>query len=429
MSAGAGARALASPSKLRVGIFVIQFPTPSETFIVTKVLGLLDAGVDVQVFSASRSPYWERFDALRGRDDVRSRVHHLAPTGRSPAALLRGLGVVLGRLARHPLEFCRFALHCWRARRANTLGFLRGVYWRAAFVGRELDVLHVEFDSAGLGVVDLKEFLRCKLLLSSRGTFQRTSVSRRHAGVYRQLFRHVDGYHFISSFLRQNTRSLGLPPEVRSWLIQPAVDVGLLRPPPAAPDERPDGPFRILSVGRLSWEKGYEFAIDAVARLVERGMRVEYTILGEGEYREAVTFAAEQRGLLQAGVVRLPGAVPREAVVEYYRAADALLHAALDEGFCNAVIEAQAMEVPVVTTDAGGLPENVVDGETGFVVPRRDPEMLAEKLWLLGHDPALRRRMGEAGRRRVLREFDLAEQVVKFRRLYHELTGVPSGAQ
>ena len=82
----------------------------------------------------------------------------------------------------------------------------------------------------------------------------------------------------------------------------------------------------------------------------------------------------------------------------------------IEEGFCNAVIEAQAMELPVVTSDAGGLPENVEDGVTGFVVPRRNPAALADKLALLARDPALRRRLGCAGRARATARFDLDRQ-------------------
>jgi colanic acid/amylovoran biosynthesis glycosyltransferase len=74
-----------------------------------------------------------------------------------------------------------------------------------------------------------------------------------------------------------------------------------------------------------------------------------------------------------------------------------------------------------VCSDADGLPENVADGESGFVVSRRDPWALAEKLAVLAGDPALRRRMGQAGRERVLRCFRLEQQLAAFERLYQEV--------
>ena len=101
--------------------------------------------------------------------------------------------------------------------------------------------------------------------------------------------------------------------------------------------------------------------------------------------------------------------------------ADAFLHAAVTEGFCNAVLEAQAMMLPVVCTDAGGLIENVLNGETGFVVPRRNPQALAEKLALLARDWELRQQMGQAGRQRVLTYFRLPDQVQAFEQFYKQV--------
>jgi colanic acid/amylovoran biosynthesis glycosyltransferase len=105
------------------------------------------------------------------------------------------------------------------------------------------------------------------------------------------------------------------------------------------------------------------------------------------------------------------------------QSADVLLHAAVSEGFCNAVVEAQAMELPVVCTDADGLRENVADGETGFVVERRNPAALAGKVEKLAQDPQLRRRMGEAGRRRVTSRFQLRDQIDRFERFYSAILG------
>jgi colanic acid/amylovoran biosynthesis glycosyltransferase len=111
-----------------------------------------------------------------------------------------------------------------------------------------------------------------------------------------------------------------------------------------------------------------------------------------------------------------------------YATADIMVHAAVEEGFCNAVIEAQAMELPVVTSDAGGLPENVEDGVTGFVVPRRNAEAMAEKIIELARDASLRQRLGAAGRARALERFDLDRQAAAFVRLYTELAALPRRA-
>jgi colanic acid/amylovoran biosynthesis glycosyltransferase len=106
--------------------------------------------------------------------------------------------------------------------------------------------------------------------------------------------------------------------------------------------------------------------------------------------------------------------------------ADLFLHAAVSEGFCNAVMEAQAMQLPVVTSDADGLRENVADGVTGFVVPRRDPAALAANMQVLINDPFLRTQMGAAGRERVQSCFDIRDQAERFLDLYQRVLDQPA---
>lgn len=91
------------------------------------------------------------------------------------------------------------------------------------------------------------------------------------------------------------------------------------------------------------------------------------------------------------------------------------------EGFPNALLEGMAAGNPMVVTDAGGSPEIVVDGETGFVVPVGDVEAIAGAITRLIEDPALRRRMGEAGRKRVEECFTTDRLVANMTRLYEEL--------
>jgi glycosyltransferase involved in cell wall biosynthesis len=125
--------------------------------------------------------------------------------------------------------------------------------------------------------------------------------------------------------------------------------------------------------------------------------------------------------------VRLLGSRPREAVLDQIRAADVFVHASVSEGFSNGLLEAQAMELPAVSSDADGARENLCDGETGFVVPRRDPEALADKVLLLAREPELRLRMGRAGRRRVLKHFRPQDQTDAFLELYEHALRVRAG--
>lgn len=419
---------MTSNRPLKIGIFVMAFPVPSETFIVTKVLGLLDAGMDVRIFANRPSPHWEKFDILKGREDIKARIEYALPTHPAWKVLTVGLGGLALKALRHPGAFWRLVRDSWRHRKKTHLTVLKRIYILSQFVGHSLDILHIEFDTQALGVIDVKTYLGCKVLLSSRGTFQKTSVLDQYPDAPKFLYQYVDGYHFISEYLRDNAYRLGLSREVPYWLINPAIDLQLFTPRPES-EHSSANIIRLITVGRLEWVKGHEFAIDAIAKARAAGVPAEYIIVGDGEYKEAVMFAAHQWGLLDNDVVKFVGVVPREQVVACLHDADIMIHPALDEGFCNAVIEGQAAELPVIASDAGGLPENIEDGVTGFVVPRRDPDALAEKIILLAKDPELRRRMGKAGRARALKLYDISAQVQQFMTLYQELAHLgPKGA-
>jgi colanic acid/amylovoran biosynthesis glycosyltransferase len=153
--------------------------------------------------------------------------------------------------------------------------------------------------------------------------------------------------------------------------------------------------------------------------LIAGGTPAVYRIVGGGSYEEPLLFARYQLGL--EDMVTFLGPRPPAEVVEQMRWADVFLHPAVSEGFGNAIIEAQAMRLPVVAGDAGGLLENVANGRTGFVVPRRDAAALAERLAALAADPALRREMGRAGRERVETRFSLPGQIAAFDRFFREV--------
>lgn len=116
-------------------------------------------------------------------------------------------------------------------------------------------------------------------------------------------------------------------------LIPPAVDAATFDPGPSAPAEEvgtPARPLRVTSVGRIEWKKGYEFALQAVRLLRDRGLAVDYRIVGDGGYVDSVAFCRRQLGLEEC--VTLVGSLSPGAVHEELRRADIFVHAAVPEG-------------------------------------------------------------------------------------------------
>ena len=404
--------------RARLILVVPVFPKLSETFIVLKAVGLLEAGWDVHVVCQRREEEeWQRFpDAIRAA--LQRRVHVTWPVKpRLLSAVL--LPAAIGGCAIHsPASTARYL---WRGRRRLGLDALRRAYLDAKVLNLSPDIVHFEFGTLAVGKTYLKELLACRLSVSFRG-FDLNFAGLEEPRYYEEVFREADLIHCLGQDLWRRAVRRGCPADKEHVLIPPAIDVALFDPAErvaAGVVGTPDRPLRILSVGRLEWKKGHEDALEAVRRLRNAGISLEYRIIGEGKYRDAIAYARHEMGLEDS--VSLLGPLPPTAVKSEMLWAEVFLHAAVSEGFCNAVIEAQAMQLPVVCTDADGLPENVDDGVTGFVVPRRDPEALARGVSRLALDPSLRERMGRAGRRRVLERFRIGDQIAAFDRAYARL--------
>ena len=134
-----------------------------------------------------------------------------------------------------------------------------------------------------------------------------------------------------------------------------------------------------VCAGRLSREKGLDVAVHAVARLVQAGVPARLRIVGDGPARAALEALVADLEL--TGEVELVGRVPHaEAAVEIDRAWAVVVPSVWDEPYGNVALEAIAVGVPVVASRAGGLPEIVAHGTSGLLVPRGDPDALAEAL-------------------------------------------------
>lgn len=407
----------------RVALVVPAFPRVSETFVVSKFLGLLEKGWDVHVVCERSDDEWALFPDLARRPGVRGRVHVGWPhRPRWKAALLSPLALLRCVLLA-PASTASYLVRGWRRFGA---GVFRRLYFDAGLIRLRCDLVHFEFGALAAERMDLADLLGCPIVVSFRG-YDLNFVGLDQPGFYAEVWRRAAALHLLGEDLWRRAVRRGCPPDKPHALIPPAIDAAFFQPSGDRPVPGAGAPFRILSVGRLEWKKGYEHALAAVRRLLDQGVACEYRIVGDGDFLGAVAFARHQFGLYDQ-VVFL-GSASRADVREEMQRADVLLHAAVSEGFCNAVLEAQAMKLPVVCTDADGLAENVENGVTGFVVARRDPEALAQALFDLAGDPDRRRRMGEAGRARVVARFRPEDQIVAFDRLYRGVLDASPGAR
>lgn len=173
----------------------------------------------------------------------------------------------------------------------------------------------------------------------------------------------------------------------------------------------------VLNIGRLQDVKGQIYLIKAASRLKKFKDKVKVWVVGEGEEENKLCqVMAEER---VEGIVSLLGY--QEDIWQLLAAADVFVLPSLGEGFPYAVLEAMAFRKPVVASNVGGIPEMIVEGETGSIVPPADAEALAEKIVYLIENPAVRKAWGEAGARRVAKKFNLKKMLRQYQQLYDDL--------
>ena len=158
--------------------------------------------------------------------------------------------------------------------------------------------------------------------------------------------------------------------------------------------------------------KDYQTLKLAIQKLADKNRKITFVALGEAGSDEYVG---------NAKINFLSYKKDPEKVAQYYQAADIYIHASKADTFPTSVIEALACGTPVVATSVGGIPEQIIDGKTGFLTPEGDPHGMSEKLEQLLDDKELRKRMGQAAEQDARERFDLNDQVDEYLSWYQEI--------
>lgn len=172
----------------------------------------------------------------------------------------------------------------------------------------------------------------------------------------------------------------------------------------------------IGKIARLFHLKGHQYLIDAAAKVVANNPRVRFLLVGDGILRPAY-----QRRIAELGLTdhfRFTGLVPPERVPFYLSAMDVLVHTSLREGLARTLPQALIAGKPVVSYDIDGAREVVLPNETGFLLPPKSVQPLAQAILTLAGDQALRSRLGQGGARRFTEQFRHGYMTQRIRQLY-----------
>ena len=241
-------------------------------------------------------------------------------------------------------------------------------------------------------------------------------LSPLHYLITRHALRRAD--HITATGLRLAEAAARYAPAGRPVTVVPyGVDLRQFQPGP-----REAGSEVVIgAVARLSKEKGLRYLLEAFAMVAGRYPQARLVLAGDGPERRRLERLSARLGVAER--VRFLGEVPHEQVPAVLQGFDVFAMPSTYEGFGVAALEAEAMEVPVVASNVHGIPDVVVDGETGLLVPPRDRQALASALERLLSDSDLRRRLGQAGRAFVAEHYSWEENTAQMEALYRAAVG------
>ena len=293
------------------------------------------------------------------------------------------------------------------------------------------DLIHAHFATDACAALTLQRRLQIPLVVTLHGydvtsgdaALRKSPLGRAYLRRRHELWRKASAFLCVSEWIGHNALKRGFPSE-KLRVLPIGIDVESFRPPGSRPKE----PL-ILFVGRLVEKKGCVHLLRAMRMVEARMPEARLVIVGDGPLR--ADLEAEARASLCR--CEFIGAASPECVRDWMRRASLVAVPSIvaangdSEGLCLVVCEAQAMGLPVVGFRGPGI--EVVDGETGLLVPQRDEDALAHALLALLQNEPLAARMGAAGRRRVERLFNLRRQTALLEEQYDEvLDRVPAKA-
>ncbi len=404
-----------------LGMVLKGYPRISETFISNEILLLEQLGFAVHIFSMRRGREGFTHDSVAR---IRAGVDYLPETflGHAHQLVYHTLCLAL----RRPRRFAAgWALVCRRFRRTRNPASLRHFLQAGYLVNRCLPSrgvvhLHAHFAHSPTSVA----------LYASRLSGLPFSFTAHAKDIYTsevgQLREKIALARFVVTCTEYNRRHLlrlgeGLRTPVHR--VYHGIDTQLFANGSGV-RSAPAPPYRLLTVARLIEKKGIPTVLQAVKQLHERGVRLAYTLIGDGQDREKILGLVRQLGL--DSVCRWLGTQPHREVIEHYRRADLFVlgcEVAGDgdrDGIPNVLFESMAMGVPVVATEVSAIPELVQPGKTGLLVPPGQSESLAAAMLTMLTDSGLRQRVIPAARTRVLRDFDHHALVGRLADIYRE---------
>ena len=390
---------------MKIAIVVNSFPETSETFIINKVIALANAGHSIEVVRLNRSGN----TALKMLYKFNENKNIQIVDPNIPTSISRLFSAAVLKPA---LFWTTFTF----SKKRFSFRLRRKIFMKLFNEGR-FDIVHFEFSGLAINFLDILKYIKPRTVVSCRGSAEKVKIlSEPHrAENLEKMFSKISAIHCVSNDMKE-TITPYCKHISKVFVNRPAIDPFFFKPDKKAHDF--NGTL-ILSIGRLSFQKGYMFGLLAIKTLLDKGHAIQWHIIGDGPQHEEMLFHVHALGL--AGHVILHGKKNKDEVNAWFNKTDIFLLTSVYEGIPNVVLEAMAMELPVVATRSGGVDEVIEHGEDGFIAEVYNPVSVANLLENLIDDKESAKRMGLAARKKILDDFTIERQVKIFEQQYRLL--------
>jgi colanic acid/amylovoran biosynthesis glycosyltransferase len=393
---------------MKIAFIVGNFPVLSETFILNQITGLISRGHEVDIYAIQTDLN------LKSHPDV-EKYHLLAHTyyqAKIPEnylwRLLKSLGLIIKNFPKAPLMLLR-SLNIFKY--GKQAASLRLLYSAIRLVkAQAYDIIHCQFGTFALEGMILRDIgaIKGKLITTFRGYDISWFVKEYGEDIYRPLFAKGEFFMANCEYFRQRAIKLGCD-QKKIVVHGSGIDCSQFPFKARYPDS--DGKICIATTGRLVEKKGIEYSIRAFAKVAKKYSNIEYNIIGDGLLKEKLQQLIDDLNLTDK--VKLRGWKTRPEIIEILQQSHIFIAASVtaqdgnQDAPVNTLKEAMAMGLPVIGTLHGGIPELVKDGISGFLVPERDADAIANKLSYLIEHPEIWSLMGQAGRIYVESRYDI----------------------
>lgn len=388
---------------MKIAFIVSQFPVLSETFILNQITGLIDRGHEVDIFAESKQKESKTHSDIE-KYDLLSRTYYRHMPANKVWRVVKAIGLIISNFYKNPIVILKSLNPFKYGKKALSLELL---YAAIPFLGKgSYDIIHCHFGPNGNLGAYLKQLgIQGKLVTMFHGYDIRHGIEK-GGDIYHQLFKTGDCFLAISNYNYENLIQFGAPPQK---IIFHPVGIDLSKFPFRWQSTNAKCPnsVKIITVARLVEEKGLQYGIHAINKLLQRHpeLHLKYHIIGDGPLKEELKKLVNEQNLGE--VIFFLGSMEQTEVIKEMQQAHLLLLPSIAEALPVVLMEAQAAGLPVIATSVGSIYQAIIDGKSGFLVPERDVDALAEKLEYLTEHPEIWPEMGRAGRRFVEEHYNI----------------------